>query len=1174
MKIVTKRIYALVLAVVMVVTGILVNYTPADDVYADETTKVTFHYHRDDGNYDGWDVYTWGINPSGATGAAAFTGEDEFGKIAVLEVAGSYTELGFLVRQGGDDWVSKDVEEDRTVTVTNGVAEIWITSGVAQYETEQPEVGGSDAGNQEGSGDANLAPSTLVIHYQRADEEYGALGIWSWPDGADGKRFEFDYEDSWGKVAVVKYNQPYETLGFIVTTEDWQKDEFGSDRTVTLTDGFAEIWVTSGVEEFATSAPDGAEAFDLSQASGGGASEETPIEGDLTVTLHYHRYDGNYTGWNVWIWPEGKDGAQYEFAETDDFGVICKFGMEATANIGFIVKLNGWDKKDCGGDRFIPTSHAVDGNLEVWLVEEDQTIYYDINDVDLSPKFLGASFETTKRINVKVTMPVDTALENAKDDFKVVDQDGNEYEIMNVFSTGESAVTSKFNINMQEPLNLGKSYKIVSETYGEIEVAYGAVFSTLEFEQQYTYDGDDLGATYSADSTTFKVWSPTASNISLKLYENGTDGDAYKVIPMTKGDRGVWSVTVEGDLNKVYYTYAITNSGVEKEAVDLYARTTGVNGKRGMVIDLDTTDPEGWSDDKRPTGINSSSDAVIYELHIRDFTIDESSGVTNKGKYLGLTEKGTKNATGQSTALDHIVALGVTHVQILPMYDFSPNSVNEAKLDQAQFNWGYDPYNYNVPEGSYSTDPFNGEVRIKEMKQMIQAFHKENIGVIMDVVYNHTAETAGSYFNITVPDYYYRLNEDGGYSNGSGCGNEAASERAMVRKYIVDSVVYWATEYHIDGFRFDLMGVLDQETMNEVRAALYEVDPSIIVYGEGWTGGGTALSQSLRAMKESVHLMEGVGAFSDDIRDGIKGSVFEAGDRGFATGKEGQEERIKAGVVGATDYPGIDWGATGTDIQKPWTSSPSQAINYVSAHDNLTLWDKINSSNPDDTLEDRIKMNKLSASIVYTAQGTPFMLSGEEILRTKPKSSGSGFDENSYKSPDSTNSIKWDTLNDENVQDVLAYYQGLIAFRKNHAGLRMSSAEDVKNNLKFIEAGSANVVGFVIENKPNGECSDSICVIYNANKEAVKVAIPEGEWKVCIKDGKAGTEVLETFTGKEVEVAPISCIVMVQGTVNPEIDNAAGGLGVWGIVAIAAGVLLVAAIALFLVKSKKKNASA
>ena len=516
-------------------------------------------------------------------------------------------------------------------------------------------------------------------------------------------------------------------------------------------------------------------------------------------------------------------------------------------------------------------------------------------------------------------------------------------------------------------------------------------------------------------------------------------------------------------------------------------------------------------------------DAVIYELHVRDLSSDASSGISSTGKFLGLTETGTTNADGLATGIDHIKDLGVTHVQILPGYDYA--TVDETKLDTPQFNWGYDPKNYNVPEGSYSTDPYHGEVRINEMKQMVQALHKNGIRVNMDVVYNHTFNIEDSYFQKTVPDYYYRK-ADGKYSNASGCGNETASDHAMMRKYIVDSVVYWATEYHIDGFRFDLMAVHDIETMKAVRAALDEIDPSIMVYGEGWTGGDCAIPSSQQALKANMAKIDGVGAFSDDIRDGIKGSVFDAQDKGFISGKDGMEESIKFGIVAATPHPQVltyknDKGT------RSWAAQPGQSINYISCHDNLTFWDKLAISNADDSEETRIRMNKLGSAIILTSQGVPFFQAGEEMLRSKPSATvEGGFDENSYASPDSTNSIKWSEK--AAVLDTYEYYKGLIAFRKAHSALRMAETADIQSNLVFMSGLDANVVGYTIGNNANGDTAEKITVILNGNAEAVDVALPAGTWEICVNDTTAGTASVGTAQGT-VSVAGISALVLVQG---------------------------------------------
>ena len=1016
--------------------------------------------------------------------------------------------------------------------------------------------------------------TTIIIHYQRADGDYENWDIWAWEKegtGAVDGAQKFQYDDSYGKVCVIQSDAQFDELGFIIRKGEWEAKDYDGDQFISITDGFAEVWVTSGQQGYATTAPDGATAFDLSQIGGnsGETGSETggettpPAEGEVQVNLHYYRYDATYDGWNVWFWPEGGEGTANEFTSQDDFGKVVSYNVDATAGkLGFIVRLNDWEAKDTEADRFIELSKAVNGVLDVYIIEADSTIYYDVNDADLTPKFISASLSTGETIKVKTTVPVNTDATESMSLFKVVDIDGNEYEIANLFC--ESGESNEFNINMKESLDLTKSYMITSEAYGDISVTFGAVYSSSEFEEAFYYDGDDLGATYSKESTTFKVWSPLAAEVKVLLYKNGYEGLAYEKVAMTKGDKGVWEATIEGDLNGVYYTYQFVHGTETTEAVDLYARTTGVNGKRGMIVDLDATNPDGWDKDLRPT-LLKATDSIIYEMHVRDFTIDESSGVKNKGKYLGLTETGTVNSTGVSTGLDHIIDLGVTHVQLMPVYDYSPNSVDETNLDEAQFNWGYDPYNYNVPEGSYSTNPFDGSVRVNEFKQMVQAFHDNDIRVVMDVVYNHTSENTNSWMNLTVPGYYYRLNEDGSFSNGSGCGSEIASERAMVRKYIVDSVVYWATEYHVDGFRFDLMGCLDIETMQAVREALDEIDPTILVYGEGWTADKTLLAANQSALKKNTVRFEGqIGAFSDDIRDGLKGSVFGEMDKGFATGLLGQEERIKAGVIAATNYDGIQWNLTYTDIQSPWANSPTQVINYVSCHDNHTLWDKICISNADDTEADRIKMNNLCASVIYTAQGIPFMLSGEEILRSKDG------DHNSYKSSDAINSIKWDEMN----MDVYEYYKGLIEFRKAHSALRMTSADDIEKYLEFIDAPS-NVVAYTIDGKAEGEISDQLLIIYNANKTETEVTIPEGEWKVCINVDKAGTDVIETVSGGTVKVAGISCMALVKGetVVAADADNADDNMTLYIIIGVVAVVVVAVIIFLVAKKNGKKNAA-
>jgi pullulanase len=606
------------------------------------------------------------------------------------------------------------------------------------------------------------------------------------------------------------------------------------------------------------------------------------------------------------------------------------------------------------------------------------------------------------------------------------------------------------------------------------------------FDQIFAYDGNDLGSSYTKARTLFKVWAPTAEKVFVNLYEDGEKGEPFDIIPMKKGIKGTWSCEKNGDLKDFYYTYLVTIDGRENETVDIYAKAVGVNGNRGMIVDLKATNPKGFENDIRPP-FENPTDAIIYELHIRDISADKSSWIRKKGKFLGLTETGTLNKSGLKTGIDHIKDLGVTHVQILPSFDFASIDEEADNSTEYKYNWGYDPKNYNAPEGSYSTNPYDGNVRITEMKEMIMAFHEKGIRVNMDVVYNHTYNIEDSWFQKTVPDYYYRKTK-AGYSNASGCGNETASDRLMFRKFIVDSVSYWAKEYHIDGFRFDLMAVHDIDTMTAVRKALDKIDKSIMVYGEGWTAATAAIPYQEQALKVNMSELSGIGAFNDDIRDAVKGSVFDAKGKGLVNGADGCEQRVRFGIVGATDHMGVRI--------KGWATEPSQSINYVSCHDNLTLWDKLSLSNPDDNRLDRIKMNKLAAAIILTSQGVPFFQAGEEILRSKD------CDENSYKSPDSVNSIKW---NEKTTNlDVYEYYKGLIAFRKENPALRLKTADEIRQKLTFIDGNIKNLIAYRV---------DDIIVIFNSNKQSVGINLPSGKWDIYVNENKAGTAILGTLQG-------------------------------------------------------------
>lgn len=629
------------------------------------------------------------------------------------------------------------------------------------------------------------------------------------------------------------------------------------------------------------------------------------------------------------------------------------------------------------------------------------------------------------------------------------------------------------------------------------------------------YTGNDLGAVYSPKMTRFKVWAPEAESVKLNLYKQGEGDNLIEQHIMKKSANGTYVFEKQGDCNGIYYTYTVVNHREEQEAVDPYTKAAGVNGQRGMVINLAKTNPQGFELDgyRNPEHI---TDAIVYEGSVRDFTMDESSGVFHNGKFLGLTEANTTNHFGEATALDYISGLGVTHVQILPAFDFE--TVDE-KNQKAQYNWGYDPDNYNVPEGSYAVSPYDGTVRIQEMKQMVLALHSRGIGVIMDVVFNHTYRRDDSNLQKIVPGYYYRSDETG-YTDGSGCGNEVASDRPMVQKLIVDSLIYWAKEYHIDGFRFDLMGVLDIDTMNVIAERLKEIRPDIYLYGEGWNGGPSSLAEEKRAFKASAKKMPGIGMFNDDIRDTIKGSVFYDDHLGFVNGGTHLENALRYGITGAVAHPQVDYDAYGS---KPWAKEPGQSINYVSCHDNYTLWDKLSVSCPEASEEKKKAMNRLCAAIVFTSQGVPFIQAGEEFLRSKPLPEKKGFAENSYNMPDEVNSIKWDNIHE--YPDMIAYYKGLMALRKAHPVFRMQSEAEMTQNLCFLSDTPENVVAYLLKGKCVDDTPENILVIFNGNDEEILYNLPEGKWKILVDDKTAGADGKKIISEKA-DVEPLSALVL------------------------------------------------
>ena len=848
---------------------------------------------------------------------------------------------------------------------------------------------------------------------------------------------------------------------------------------------------------------------------------------DITVKIHYDRTDNAESDWNVWIWSDNQGGQACEFIlEDGEYVATYKISPEDaiyTNSLNYIIRKGEWVSQEA--TRTIDLKNVVSGTVHSY-VGTDGNYSNDISSATLGTKINSIDYD---RANNKIIVESSGLVSNPDTDFIITESDGSVINITDVKQSGTRYI-----------LSIGEDLSSIQKVCGTYKLTYDGneyfvsmpnIYKTQEFESTYTYQGNDLGATYKTENTTFKVWAPTAESVKVQLYSTGSDEEEGSAklgtYTMTKGSKGVWSVVVQGDLKNVYYTYLTDVNGNVEESCDPYARTTGVNSERAMVIDLDSTDPEGWDKDVSPNRDMEYTDAIIYELHIRDLSINEESGVKDewKGKFLGLTQEGTTNNKGIPTGLDHIKDLGITHIHLLPSYDFG--SIDETMTEEEkeadtskQFNWGYDPVNYNVPEGSYSTNPYDGNSRVSEMKKMIQTLHENEINVIMDVVYNHVYDAGNFCFNEIVPDYFSRTNADGSYSNGSGCGNDTASERAMVRKYIIDSVKYWADEYHIDGFRFDLVGLLDAETINQVVDEVHKTHPDVIFYGEGWTMV-TAVepSNTIMATQKNAYATPKFAYFSDTFRDFLKGKNDET-TWGYVQGAtEGDQEGVLIECFKANTS---------------WIKNPTQVINYASCHDNYTLMDKINATKSSSSFADRIKMNNLAASIYMLAEGIPLIHAGEEMLRIKVDSNGNII-HNSYNSPDYINSLKWGDLDSEDYQSVRDYYKGLIEFRKNHAALRLTTKTAVNNNVQewYIED---NVVMFEINGKGSiaNEVADKILVIFNSNNSSKTFSLSDygigsGTWNICINDEAAGTDVLGTIKNNQVTVAPISAMVLVKG---------------------------------------------
>jgi len=640
-------------------------------------------------------------------------------------------------------------------------------------------------------------------------------------------------------------------------------------------------------------------------------------------------------------------------------------------------------------------------------------------------------------------------------------------------------------------------------------------FNHIDFSTYPWYGGDDLGVQLTETGFRVKVWAPTAKEVAFSIYENSSGGEGLAKYNLHSEGQGVWASEVAGQFEGLYYTIQVNDGEWLNETPGPDVRAVGVNGRRGLFFDPGKTNPEGWADDQ-PIPVENAVNAILYEMHVRDFSVAENSGMKHKGQFLAFTEEGTLTPEGLASGIDHLKELGITHVQLLPVFDFW--KVNENKPGD-KYSWGYDPLNYNTPEGSYSTNP-DTTARITEFKQLVMALHNAGIGVVMDVVYNHTGFIYRSWFNQTVPGYYYRQKRTGRFSNASGCGNEIASERAMVRKYIIDSLLYWAKEFHLDGFRFDLMGIHDLETMCAIRLELNKLRPGILMYGEGWAADRSPMSEDLRAMKHHISRLDNVACFSDDFRDAIKGNNFDGAGAGFVSGKVLHEEAIKFGIVAACYHPQIIYNYVG-GLRFAWARHPWHTVNYASCHDNYTLFDKLQLSCPKANLDLLKRMQKLAAALVLTSQGIPFLHGGSEFCRSK------GGDHNSYRSPDSVNQIDWSRKKE--FEDVHRYFCDLIRLRESVPAFRMENSDLIRNHLRFSSDYHMGVMTYQIPDFPGEQRWKTMQLIFNARQEDFEFYLPnDKKWKVLAEDSVICMDYIRTVEGKVVTVPPVSMTILVQ----------------------------------------------
>ncbi|WP_415707612.1 type I pullulanase [Gardnerella swidsinskii] len=1046
-------------------------------------------------------------------------------------IGSSWTQApGDEMQKACDSWYKKTIRTNGKVyeAVFNDGKGYWYHEGDNNNFKIPAHTDSYVAQDHKGSVGVNPCPvaynpkTTVRIHYKPKAGDTRDIGVYLWGKDKDGKDLpgawhKFNGTDKFGKVFETTVDGSFEnkSLSFITTTKDWNKD--GGDRAIeNCASGLAEAWVTGGSDTTQFAAPDNL--------------KKKPKE--LKVTVHYRRNAGDYEGWNMWTWNDGTGGTARYFTSHDDYGKVATFTAKNDAGIdsvGFKVRkstpINAWDQQD-PSNRSIPNNaikldanNPNKGSAEVWLMQDDMTVYLNATMPQLTAHVMSADIAGLKKLVVKVSGDVSSVKDSDVTLLDTSENPSKKVEIASAKANGsEITIETKNNLNIKHKYELSIKGLATGIKLSASSKTGASVIRTDEFDKKYAYNGDDLGAVYSASSTTFKLWAPTATEVKLITYKSTAEkAEKDKETAMKAEDRGVWSVKLEGDKANTAYAYEVHFAdGTVNVSADPYAKAAVVNGERSVVL----ADKDAGSAGNRMPKFTNPSDATIAEMDVRDFSINPNSGISDahRGKYLGVVEEGTKTKDKQNVSgFDYLKSLGVTHVQIMPMYDFG--SVNEtgdlSYGKQGAQNWGYDPQNYNVPEGSYSTNPANPTTRVQEAKQMIAGLHKAGLRVIMDVVYNHVYNAQNHSFNKTVPGYYFRY-KDGALNGNSGCGNDTASERQMMRKYILDSVKYWATHYNLDGFRFDLMGLIDLKTMQEVRAELNKIDPSIIVLGEGWDMN-ELLPKSESTIQPNAYKIPGVAFFNDSFRDSVKGSVFAAKGTGFVNGNT--DKGVKALLE--HNLLGCQFGTSST--VKCWNGNAEthfadagQIVQYVEAHDNLSLYDKLKVSAPNDTEDVRLKRVKLANSMILLSRGMPFIQLGQEFLRTK------NGNDNSYNAGDKDNALDWNRAADKS--DSVNYFKGLLKLRKSIKSLRDFDYATINKNMKMIDGTPDGVIAYTLN-----DADKQYVVVFNANNAETQVKIPAGKYSALVANGKVNDTAQDATVADDgtYKIAPVSTAVLL-----------------------------------------------